>query len=202
MNTLQDLLRWTSDHLGEYDHAWALVGGWAVSIRTEPRFTRDVDVAVAVETDHEAEALVSALTAGPFVIDSVVEQDAVSRLATVRLRPKATGDSGMLLDILFASSGIEREVCASAEWLECLPGVRVPVARCTHLLALKILARDDQLRPQDAGDIRALIREMSTEEMNEAKILLGLISERGFDRGRNLQKELERARREFGLPNE
>jgi len=36
------------------DHA-ALVGGLAVSARTEPRFTRDLDVAVAVPDDAGAE---------------------------------------------------------------------------------------------------------------------------------------------------
>jgi hypothetical protein len=38
-------------------HAFALVGGFAVSARTEPRFTRDVDLAVAVPDDHAAEAV-------------------------------------------------------------------------------------------------------------------------------------------------
>ena len=36
---------------------YALVGGLAVSIRAEVRFTRDVDVAVAVDSDAEAESL-------------------------------------------------------------------------------------------------------------------------------------------------
>jgi hypothetical protein len=33
-----------------------LVGGLAVSVRTEPRFTRDVDLVVAISDDHAAEA--------------------------------------------------------------------------------------------------------------------------------------------------
>jgi hypothetical protein len=37
--------------------SWAMLGGLAVSIRTEPRFTRDVDLAVAVAADDEAERL-------------------------------------------------------------------------------------------------------------------------------------------------
>ena len=31
---------------------WALLGGLAVSVRAEPRFTRDIDLAVAVESDR------------------------------------------------------------------------------------------------------------------------------------------------------
>lgn len=41
---------------------WALVGGFAVSARSEPRFTRDVDVCVAVGDDSGAERVVAALT--------------------------------------------------------------------------------------------------------------------------------------------
>jgi hypothetical protein len=41
----------------------ALVGGLAVSARTEPRFTRDADLAVAVASDAEAESLIRALYA-------------------------------------------------------------------------------------------------------------------------------------------
>jgi hypothetical protein len=35
----------------------------------------------------------------------------------------------------------------------------VPVARIGHLMALKVLARDDRRRPQDFDDLRALRRE-------------------------------------------
>jgi hypothetical protein len=35
-------------------HSFALVGGLAVTLRTEPRFTQDADLAVSVTTDSEA----------------------------------------------------------------------------------------------------------------------------------------------------
>ena len=41
--------------------AFAMIGGLAVSVRTEPRFTRDTDLAVAVGADSEAEALIHRL---------------------------------------------------------------------------------------------------------------------------------------------
>ena len=56
-----------------------------MSARTEPRFTRDVDVAVLVESDSAAEQLVRSLTAAGYGLSALVEQDAVGRLATVRL---------------------------------------------------------------------------------------------------------------------
>jgi len=33
---------------------WAVIGGLAVAIRAEPRFTKDVDLAVAVVDDRKA----------------------------------------------------------------------------------------------------------------------------------------------------
>ena len=56
-----------------------------MSARTEPRLTRDADIAVAVASDAEAEALIRRLRVGGYGIEAVVEQEAVGRLATARL---------------------------------------------------------------------------------------------------------------------
>jgi hypothetical protein len=44
--------------LAKYDRRWALVGGFAVFARADPRFTRDIDVTVAVADDADGEGLV------------------------------------------------------------------------------------------------------------------------------------------------
>ncbi|MFI5401543.1 MAG: hypothetical protein ACHQ1G_01195 [Planctomycetota bacterium] len=111
-----------------------------MSARTEPRFTRDIDLAVAVPGDREAEALVQALRTRGYHSVAHLEQEATSRLAAVRLQ--AGGAAGTVTDLLFASSGIEPEIVAAAEPLEVLPDVRLPVARLSHLLALKVLSRE------------------------------------------------------------
>ena len=49
--------------LADLGYPWALVGGLAVSARAEPRFTRDVDFAVALKSDREAEVLILAVQA-------------------------------------------------------------------------------------------------------------------------------------------
>lgn len=115
--------------------AWALVGGFAVSARSEPRFTRDVDVCVAVGDDSEAESVVAALAAHGYRLHTLVEQDAVGRLATVRMSATDDAGAGVLVDLLFASSGIEAEIVAAADRLEILPDLNVPVARAGHLVA-------------------------------------------------------------------
>lgn len=40
---------------------WGLIGGLAISVRSVPRFTKDLDFAVAVANDSEAEDVVHRL---------------------------------------------------------------------------------------------------------------------------------------------
>lgn len=54
---------------------FALVGGLAVSIHGEVRFTRDVDLAVAVADDQAAERLVYAMRAEGYEPFASVEHD-------------------------------------------------------------------------------------------------------------------------------
>jgi len=164
--------------------AFALVGGLAVSVRTEPRFTRDIDLVVAVRDDRDAERLVRALVSAGFGVGAAVEQAAVGRLATVRLRPPGVDTN--VVDLLFASSGIEREIVTAAEPLEVLPSLTVPVARTGHLIALKLLARDDKRRPQDHVDLRALVVVADDGERVLAGAACEAIVARGFARGRDL----------------
>ncbi|HSF14535.1 MAG TPA: nucleotidyl transferase AbiEii/AbiGii toxin family protein [Vicinamibacteria bacterium] len=174
---------------------FALVGGLAVSVRTEPRFTRDADLAVALRDDEQAEALVCDLQQKGYTIVATVEQEAVERLATARLQPPLGARTGVLLDLLFASSGIEDEIVNEAEPLEVLPELTIPVARTGHLIALKILSRDDETRPQDIVDLRALSKKAPREEIERARKALKLIESRGFHRGRPLLKMLEEFRK-------
>jgi hypothetical protein len=86
---------------------WALIGGLAISVRSVPRFTKDLDFAVAVADDSEAEDVVLRLRGRGYRPVEVLEQDYVERLSGVRLEH---GGSDVIVDLLFASSGIENEV--------------------------------------------------------------------------------------------
>lgn len=114
------------------------------------------DVVVMVESDGDAEQLVRSLTEEGYGLSALVEQDAVGRRATVRLISPDADGVGVVVDLIFATAGIEAEIVADAEVLEILPAVSLPVATVGHLVALKLLARDDETRPQDAADLRAL----------------------------------------------
>jgi hypothetical protein len=163
---------------------YALVGGLAVSARAEPRLTRDVDLAVHAEDDAAAERLIRELLGRGYELSATVEQTTTGRLATARVNPP--GRARIVVDLLFASTGIEPEIVEQAETLEILPHLYVPVARASHLVAMKLLARDDRARPQDLDDIRALLVTMAAAERKQVRIAIDLIVERGFARGRDL----------------
>lgn len=190
MTSLESALQRIVADLARSGVDFALIGGLAVSVRTEPRFTRDADFAVAVSGDAEAEALIRRLRANGYEVAALVEQEAVGRLATVRLA--LAGDAeGPVLDLLFSSSGIEQEVVAEAELIQLLPGLSVKVARIEHLIALKVLSRDDLQRPQDLVDLRALLRTATHTDVTQAREALRLITTRGYHRGRELMPQLE-----------
>ena len=113
MTRLAGVLRDAAAILAKAEARWALVGGLAVSARTEPRFTRDADIAVSVGSDTEAEDLVRRFGQAGYGIKAVVEQEAQDRLATARLLPPGEPEEGLVLDLLFASSGIEPELVAA-----------------------------------------------------------------------------------------
>lgn len=196
LNPIEATLRQVAEDLEREGRKWALVGGLAVSARAEPRTTRDVDLAIAVKDDADAEALVLSLQLRKYRVLMVLEQEAVGRLSAVRLSPPAQGPHGVIVDVLFASSGIEHEIAEAAEPIEIVPALRVPVARTGHLLALKLLARDDRRRPQDWDDMRALLVEASPADLAEAREAIGLIEQRGFHRNKPLSQEFEQFLRE------
>lgn len=164
----------------------AVLGGLAVSAWTEPRFTRDVDVAVAVETDADAERIVRELCGVGYRLLAAVEQTAKGRLATARLLPPGESEEGVVVDLLFASSGIEPEIVAAASRIDIGAGTSVCVARVGHLVALKLLAHDAVTRPQDGLDLRSLKAVLDPEEQQRARSACELITQRGYHRGRDL----------------
>jgi len=166
-----------------------IVGGLAVSTRCDPRFTRDVDIAVAVDTDEHAEELIHVLASHGLRMVGLVEQEAVGRLAMVRL----STEDGLSVDLLIASSGIETEVVEKAEPLEVVQGVLLPVARIGHLIALKLLSVAPG-RETDVADLRNLAAVATQEEWNLASEAVAQIQERGFARGRTLDSELHTLR--------
>lgn len=165
---------------------FALVGGLAVSVRAEVRFTRDVDLAVCVNDDADAEALVYQLRAAGYSPLASVEHSTRQRLATVRL----LSPQGVKVDLLFASSGIEDEVVARATAVDMGSSGRVPVASAEELLALEVLSMTDT-RLQDRLDAQRLLEFVPDIDLVRVRKHLDTIEARGFHREQALQAKLE-----------
>ena len=118
-----------------------------------------------------------------------MEQESAGSLATVRLVPP--GEPALCVDLLFASSGIETEIVAAGEPIEVIEGLIVRVATTAHLIATKILSRDDERRPQDRVDLIALLAAATDKDLVEARDALRLIQQRGFHRGKDLLMALQ-----------
>ena len=100
---LFEILGATAEALQDLEKPWALVGGLAVSsYYVEPRFTRDIDIAISVADDEEAEDFLRSWQVCGYTLDTVIEQDAVGRLATVRTY-HAGHDRSIVVDLLFTS---------------------------------------------------------------------------------------------------
>ena len=184
MASVESALRRAATDLNAVGVRWALVGGLAVSARAIPRFTKDLDFVIAVDNDAEAEVVVHRLRERNYQPVEVLEQDYVKRLSGVRL---VRAGSDVVVDLLFASSGIEKEVVASADRLEVLPRLVVPVATTAHLIALKVLAG----RSQDLTDLGYLIPEASPADLSDAREAVKLIQTRGFNREQDVMADLE-----------
>lgn len=116
-----------------------------------------------------------------------IEQTATSRLATMRLVPP---NAKVVVDLLFASSGIEPEIVEEAEVLELVNGLKVPVAQVWHLLAMKTLSYTKQRR-KDLADIEQLFVVATEDDISKTRESLALIGERGFARGKDLLREFQ-----------
>jgi predicted nucleotidyltransferase len=195
MRQLREVAADVTGWLSANGFPFALIGGLAVSFRTIERFTKDIDLAIAAESDQQAEQCVRALSGIGYKVQMLLEQRKHDRIATVRLMK--AGEEGAVVDLLFASSGIEAEIVMAAEPIEVFEHLVVPVATVAGLLALKVLSVDPARRPQDAVDIKNLLSLASASDTDEAHRLLRLVQERGYNRGKNLLAEFEHYRRIF-----
>jgi predicted nucleotidyltransferase len=183
LEQVEAMLRQASSDLDALGARWAVVGGLAMTARTRPRYTDDVDFAVAVADDKAAESLVYRMCIRGYAIGSEpLEQDYTDRLSTVRLIKPVRGAAAIYTDLLFASSGIENEIARDAERLTIIPGLKLPVATVPHLIAIKVLAG----RAKDLLDLAWLVQAASESDLAAAKDALKLITKRGYNREKDL----------------
>jgi hypothetical protein len=164
---------------------FALVEGLAVSVRAEVRFTRDVDIAVSVADDSDAESRTYELRLAGYTAVASVEHESRHRLSTVRLM----SPSGVKVDLLFASSGIEAEIVDRATPIDFDGADSVPVANAEELLAMKILSMTDT-RLQDRIDAQHLLQFTPNLDISRVREHLARITDRGYASEQGLEAKL------------
>jgi len=75
--------------------------------------------------------------------------------------------------------------------MEIVSRLSLPVATTGHLIALKLLVRDDENRPQDLADLRALLEVATEDDLAMARSAVELITARGYHRNRDLASTLD-----------
>jgi hypothetical protein len=199
--SLPELLSRAVEDLRECGAEFAVVGGLAVGVYSEPRFTTDVDLAISSSGDRHAEQLVAAMFKRGYQLVSQLENKPDRRLRAVRLK-LANEENCPLLDLLFAASGIEPEVVENAITTEVFPSVAAPVARPAELVAMKLLASDNRRRHFDIRDMAVLLQGADSATVDVIRRRLGLITERGLNRSRDLTAEFEALLAELGWPDD
>lgn len=174
--------------LSTLDLKFCLVGGLAVSARTVERFTKDIDFAIAVDTDQHAEQVGLDMQRAGFELQQVLEQTNRGRIATLRFVTPGAKSEAPDLDLMFASCGIEPEIVAGASHFELSPNLRLPVARTGHLIAMKVLSQSDR-RETDRADLRNLFAVATSRDLEIAEKSIELIIQRGFHRDKDLKRD-------------
>lgn len=141
---------------------WYVFGAQAVAVRGAPRATQDVDITAAMAKSDVPELTQELSEAG---LQHRYPESAGTLLATAAVVP-LSHVSGMDVDLIIGSSGLERLTSQRAELVR-VDGISVPVARSTELVVLKVLAG----RGKDIDDVRALIAGGGVDE-DEARDLL------------------------------
>jgi len=145
---------------------WCVFGAQAVVVYGVPRLSADVDVTLALVPDAP-EHFARDMQAAGFSL-RVSDPDFVRR---TRVMPFVHEPTGMPLDVVLASSGLEDEFLQRAVSTD-IGGTRVPVIELSDLIIAKILAG----RPKDVDDARALWqlhgREMDAQRIRHILQLL------------------------------
>ena len=174
--------------LREQEVQYALVGGLAVTHYTTPRFTKDVDFALALAGTEQSRLLRNLRTDG-YREGQTLESLVRDELIGVRLFAPGSDSQEPNVDLLFAACGAEKEIVEGARVATVLDQ-SVHVAQLGDLVAMKVLSENEN-RHLDRADIDGLLGVADKADIVRARNTIGLISERGYARGKDLGAALE-----------
>ena len=180
--------------LRELNARFAVIGGLAVSVRTEPRFTKDADFLVAVANDAESERIGQAMIRHGFTLAALFERTDIARIATMRFML-----ADVYVDLLTGVCGAEAEIVADASEVTILEGRRCAVASVGALIGLKALACCNRKKPDDQADLQRLLAVASGADITAAFAFVGLMESRNAPGASRLRAILAEAMAYAGL---
>ena len=133
--------------LTEMNLPYAIIGGAAVQVWAEPRFTQDLDLTVLAPIELLAETIEQLIARLEPRIDNVLEFAQRSRVLLVQT------SAGYPVDISFGLPGYEEEVISRSVEVELTPGKSVRFCSAEDLIIHKAIAG----RVQDVIDIQNVI---------------------------------------------
>lgn len=126
----------------------ALIGGAAVNVYEDPRFTKDLDLTVDADR-YKISQLVESLVSFGFAVTRNQDGNEPSGPDFVQLRRSSTGD---MIDLIVAKTEFQEMVIGRASRVV---GQVLPVSTVEDLLVLKLIAN----RPVDQRDAFLLARD-------------------------------------------
>ena len=126
---------------------YMVIGGQAVLLYGEPRFTKDIDVTLGVALDRLDDVVALAQDAG---FEPLVDPERFTRETMVL--PCQDRETELRLDLVFSTSRYEREALGRARSVE-TGGASVRFASPEDLVVHKVVAG----RPRDLEDVRSIL---------------------------------------------
>ncbi len=198
MNDLLSSLENLANHLYELNKPWALVGALASNEYTsEPRFTSDIDIMILIDTQDNVNNFLNDLSLIGYAILEISNHPDLEHVTSAKFLGLSSEHGRFFIDLIFQSTEVEHEITANAISTEILPGLTIPIAKKSHLIAMKLLAivspeRSIEKTMTDKADLIGLLKTTSKEELKEARTMADLINERYTLPIRNLNRALDR----------
>jgi predicted nucleotidyltransferase len=134
--------------LAERSIAYAIIGGVAVSLRSTPRYTEDVDAVLWVREEAWSELIEHFRAHG--LTAKAADPIAFALFNRLLLLQDADGVS---VDLSFGALPFEEELIRNAESIELADGLTAAIATAEFLVVMKAIA----WRPKDIQDIREIV---------------------------------------------
>jgi len=131
---------------------YCLIGGLAMQVRGEPRFTKDIDICLLSSLDTTRAQIEELLS-----VFQPLYPDAFALALTFQILPLTI--HGVTVDVSLGLTGFENQAISRATMEEIVPAVKAKVCSSEDLIVFKILAG----RARDQSDVESILSSSKNE---------------------------------------